>query len=84
MVEIGFTKIRMWNQHNNFYYNNENEYLESLLCSNPVVAALKNATGPEHIEQFKAEVKVEYLKRMGPGVLDPNSFEILVITAEKP
>ena len=54
-----------------------------MLNSNVVVAALKNATGPEHIEQFEAEVKLEYLKRMGPGVLDPNSFEILVITAEK-
>ena len=54
------------------------------MCASPVVAALKNATSAEQIEQFKAEVKLEYLKRMGPGVLDPNSFEILVITAEKP
>ena len=54
-----------------------------MLNSNVVVAALKNATGPEHIQQFEAEIKMEYLKRMGPGVLDPNSFEILVITAEK-
>jgi hypothetical protein len=84
MEEVGFTKIRMWNQHNNFYFKDENEYLESMLCSTPVVAAMKNASSPEHIEQFKTEVKLEYLKRMGPGVLDPNNFEILVITAEKP
>jgi hypothetical protein len=70
MEEIGFTKIRMWHQHNNFYYKDENEYLESMLRSTPVVAALKNASGPEQVEQFKDEVKKEYLKRMGPDVLD--------------
>ena len=55
-----------------------------MMQSNPVVAAMKNATSPENVEQFRAEVKAEYLKRMGPDVLDPNHFEILVITAEKP
>ena len=74
----------MWNQHNNFFFKDENEYLESMLQSNPVVAAMKNATSPENIEKFRTEVKAEYLKRMGPDVLDPNHFEILVITAEKP
>lgn len=44
MEEIGFTKIHMWFQHNNFYYKDENEYIESMMGSSPVVAALKNAT----------------------------------------
>lgn len=83
MEEIGFTKIRMWHQHNNFYYKDENDYVESMMGSSPVVIALKNATSGQ-IEEFKVEVKKEYLKRMGPDVLDPNTFEILVITAEKP
>ena len=74
----------MWNQHNNFFFKDENEYLESMLQSNPVVAAMKNATSPENIEQFRRSVMGDDLKRMGPDVLDPNHFEILVITAEKP
>jgi hypothetical protein len=34
--------------------------------SNPVFANMKNALSPEKIEKFKAEVKLEFIKRMGP------------------
>lgn len=84
MEDIGFHKIRMWYQHNNLYFKDENDYLNSMISSTYTQAALKFAKSPEHIEEIKKDIKEEYLKRMGPGVLDPNSFEIMVITAEKP
>jgi hypothetical protein len=31
-----------------------------------------------------ADLKAEYEKRMGAGILNPNSFEVMVIIAEKP
>ena len=55
-----------------------------MMHTNPVVANMKKALSLENIEKFKAELKLEYIKRMGPEVLDPKHFEILVITAEKP
>ena len=84
MEEIGFTKIRMWYQSNNLYFKDENDYLDSMLPSVNVQNALKFAKSPEHVEEIKKDIKEEYLKRMGPQVLDPKSFEIMVITAEKP
>jgi hypothetical protein len=67
-----------------YTFNNEDDYLESMLHTNPVVANMTKALSPENVEKFKAELKLEYIKRMGPEVLDPKHFEILVITAEKP
>ncbi len=54
-----------------------------MMHTNPVVANMTKALSPENVEKFKAELKLEYIKRMGPAVLDPKHFEILVITAEK-
>ena len=47
----------------------------------------RNALGSvseEKRQEILDDLKAEYNKRMGPDVLDPNSFEVMIITAVKP
>jgi hypothetical protein len=37
-----------------------------MLQSNPDVENMKNALSPENVEKFKVEVKLEFIKKMGP------------------
>ena len=39
---------------------------------------------PDVREQIVQDMKELYNQRMGPSVLDPNSFEVMIITAVKP
>lgn len=46
-------------------------------------AALAKAGSDVKREEVKYDIKDEFIKRMGPNVLDPNSFEMMIITAVK-
>jgi hypothetical protein len=67
----------------NFNFKDADEYFEAIGQSNMARAVLSKIT-PETREVVVNDIKDEYEKRMGgPHVLDPNSFEVLVITAIK-
>ncbi len=46
-------------------------------------SALAKAGSEMKREEVKEDIKKEFVKRMGPKVLDPNSFEMMIITAVK-
>lgn len=67
----------------NFAFKNAEEYYDTLFQSPNVKKMLSVVTDSELLAQIKVEVLAEYDKRMGEGVLDPKSFEVMIITAEK-
>ncbi len=83
MLAMGFTKIRMWYQAMNFNFANADEYC-SCYCETVTARNLLSKVSEEKREAFIVDLKNEFEKRMGPKVLDPNSFEVMVIIAEKP
>lgn len=82
MEIMGFSKVRMWYQTMNFNFADAEEYC-SCYCETVTARNILNKISPEKAEAFKNDLKEEYSKRMGHGVLNPKSFEIMVITAEK-
>jgi DNA-binding transcriptional regulator YdaS (Cro superfamily) len=46
-------------------------------------AAIAKAGSEVKREEVKQDIRKEYIKRMGPEVLDPKSFEMMIITAVK-
>lgn len=83
MKELGFKNIRMWYQAMNFNIKNGDEYLESLMNSPPMKVGMDNVKSPEQAQRVMADIKDEFNKIIGPEVLDPKLFEVLVITANK-
>jgi hypothetical protein len=67
----------------NFNFKDADEYCVCY-CETLTARNLLSKVSEEKKEAFMQDLKAEYNKRMGPDVLDPNSFEIMVITATKP
>ena len=72
----------MWYQPMNFNFRDADEYC-SCYCETVTARNLLSKVSIEKAEAFKSDLKEEFNKRMGPHVLNPNSFEILVVTAVK-
>ena len=83
MQAMGFTKVRIWYQPMNFNFADADNYAEGICHTNLAVACLKNVDA-EKRAAVVADLKALYNERMGPHVLDPKSFEVMVITAVKP
>ena len=73
----------MWYQSMNFNFRDAQEYFTAISETITAKTALAKAT-PEQRESIKKDMMEEYDKRMGPSVLDPRSFEVMMITALKP
>ena len=73
----------MWYQPMNFNFCDALEYYAAISETVTAKAALAKAT-LEQRETIKTDMMEEYDKRMGQGVLDPRSFEVMMITAIKP
>ena len=80
MHGMSFTNIRMWYQPMNFNFKNAGEYC-ACYCETVTARNILGKIPLDKAEAFKEDLKAEFNKRMGPGVMNPNSFEILVITA---
>ena len=73
----------MWYQPMNFNFRDAQEYYAAISVTVSAKAALAKAT-PEQREIIKKDMMEEYDKRMGHDVIDPQSFEVMMITAIKP
>ena len=73
----------MWYQPMNFNFEDENKYCEAICKTNMAREALAKVESDELREAIKAEIREEFVKRMGKGVLDPKSFEVMIISAVK-
>ncbi len=82
MLDMGFTNIRMWYQTMNFNFRDADEYC-ACYCETVTARNILSKVSEEKKTEFMSELKKEYNTRMGPGVMDPKSFEIMVITAQK-
>ena len=67
----------------NFNFKDADEYC-ACYCETLTARNLLSKVSDEKRLAFMQDLIAEYNKRMGPDVLDPNSFEIMVITACKP
>ena len=83
MLSLGFSNIRMWFQPMNFNFKDADEYC-ACYCETVTARNILSKTTEEKKSTFLADLRAEFNKRMGEGVLDPKSFEIMVITATKP
>ena len=83
MESLGFLNVRIWYQPMNFNFKNADVYTEAICNTVTAQTALKKST-PEVRDQIISDLKDLYNQRMGPTVLDPNSFEVMIITAIKP
>ena len=82
MLTMGFTNVRMWYQTMNFNFSNAEEYC-ACYCETVTARNLLSKVSEEKRDAFMDDLKREFEKRMGSGVMDPNSFEVMVIIAEK-
>lgn len=82
MESLGFTRVRMWYQPLNFNFRDAQEYC-ACYCETVTARNILAKVTPEKAEAFKRDLMAEYDKRMGQQVLDPRSFETLVITGVK-
>jgi hypothetical protein len=82
MEALGFSKVRIWYQPMNFNFRDADYYTQAICCTNMAVAALNKAT-PEQRAQVIEDLKALYNERMRSHVLDPKSFEVMIITAVK-
>ena len=73
----------MWYQPMNFNFRDAQEFYAAISETVTAKAALAKAT-PEQREAIKTDMMEDYDKRMGLDVLDPRSFEVMIITAIKP
>ncbi|TNV76995.1 hypothetical protein FGO68_gene5570 [Halteria grandinella] len=83
MEGMGYKEIRMWYQKCNFAFKDPEEYVFSIL-EGTINKAVLSELPEEQAAKIRAEVREEYMKRMGGDhVMDPNHFECLIITAKK-
>jgi hypothetical protein len=83
LLSMGFANVHVWYQHMNFNFKDADEYVDSFLESVTAKAMLSKCS-EEQRQSVREDMKVEFAKRMGPEVLDQNSFEVMIITAVKP
>lgn len=83
MTEMGFIKIRIWYQQMNFNFKDADAYVDHILEAPSAKGTMMKLT-PDLAEIVRKDLKDEYNKKMGPDVLDPKQFELMIITAEKP
>ena len=79
---MGFSKIRMWYEPMNFNYTDFEDYFNTIFKQPGAAAALKTVD-EKTLASIKEDVKNLYEERMGHKVLDPKSFEVMIITAQK-
>jgi hypothetical protein len=66
----------------NFNFTSAEEYAAAICETVTAKNAMGKLEGEQRL-QFVMDIKDEYEKSMGPHVLDPNSFEVMIITAIK-
>ena len=67
----------------NMRFESPQQYRETIL-QGPHLKPILEALTQEKLKQIESDIEAEYWTRMGsPDVMDPDSFEVMVIVADK-
>ena len=81
METLGFTNIRMWYQKVIFYFSSPDDYVEQICESFFAKTALAKLSA-EKAAEVKADLRQNFIEKIAaPEILDPNTFEAMIITA---
>jgi hypothetical protein len=81
METLGFTNIHMWYQKVIFYFASPDDYVEQI-CDSFLAKTALSKVSAEKAAEVKADLRQGYIEKIAaPEILDPNTFETMVISA---
>eukprot|EP00347_Sterkiella_histriomuscorum_P001934 403370107 len=83
LESVGFDNIHMWYQPMNFPYRTFEEFYESIF-QQPTSAATLATLDEAGKNKIKEDARKLFDERMGKNVLDPESFEVMIVVCQRP